>query len=92
MEIMLGVFCAMFAVAMVAVGLAAGFAIGFVVSGRPERRGGRKQTEPAAEIPAEEKKRFERMLADQDAFRQMMNYNQETAYGMGGTERGGDGR
>lgn len=92
MEIMLGLFCAMFAVAMVAVGLAAGFAIGFVVSGRPEWRSGRKQTEPASEIPEDEKKRIERMKADQDAFLQMMNYTQETAYGMGGSERGGDGR
>ena len=92
MEIMLGVFCAMFAVAMVAVGLAAGFAIGFVVSGRPERHSGRKQTEPSAEIPEEEKKRIERMKADQDAFLQMMNYTQETAYGMGCSGKGGDGR
>lgn len=92
MEIMLGVFCAMFTVAMVAVGLAAGFAIGWVVSGRPERRRDRKQTDTVAEIPESERKRLERLKADQDAFRQMMNYTQETAYGMGGSEIGGDGR
>lgn len=92
MEIMLGVFCAMFAVGVVAVGLAAGFAIGFTVSGRTERRSGRKHAESAAEIPEEEKQRLERMQADQDAFRQMLRYTQEIAYGMGGSEMGGDDR
>ncbi len=91
MEIMLGVFCAMFAVAMVAVGLAAGFAIGWIVRGKPEH--GKDQKKAAAvEIPEAEKLRLAQIQADQDAFHQMLRYTPEIAYGMGGSEMGGGGR
>lgn len=93
MEILLGVFCAMFAVAMVAVGMAAGFAIGWVTSGRRQRTEDKAGPNAApAEIPEEERRRLEKMQAEQDAFRQMMGYTTDIAYGMTGTEIGGEGR
>lgn len=67
--------------ALVSLGLlAGGFALGW-------RERDRSRTRAAAELDQAQQRRLEE---EQRAFRQLMTYSAETAYGMTGTEEGAD--
>lgn len=81
MEMILGMAGALLAVILFGVG----GLCGWVLRGKTERP---REAQPQ-ELTEEEKRKREALIKEQEAFRKMMSYNQEAAYGMSGT--GGDG-
>lgn len=89
MEVIIGMAGALLAVILFALGAACGAALS---KGLPTRTGGRAPaSEGHVELTEDERKKREFLIKEQDAFRDMMRYNAETAYQMGGSI-GGDGR
>lgn len=85
MEVIMGMAGAVLAVILFLVGAACGWVLrSKVLTPTPTPASDKPLTE------AETKKR-EELIREQEAFRQMMNYNVEAAYGIGGKEAKGDG-
>lgn len=86
MEVIIGMAGALLAVILFALGVACGVLLSRARSGKAVSPAGRVE-----QLTEAEQKKREFLIKEQDAFRDMMRYNAETAYQMGGGI-GGDGK